>query len=218
MDDNEKGKLANLMDVISNLDQKFIDLSHATVAANDNNMYAVDLLSIAVANRSIQLVNGFKTLVKANNYLCAIPLIRLQLDNAMLFFAINIVKNQSDFIAYILDGKQIKNYKDAKGMKLFDAYLAKALDVYFPGVLSVYQNTSSYIHLSDQHIFATKQLKTSILQPTKVEIGRAIDPFSIDLKINFAATMINVSELVLNVLNQWKVEKEMKPIPQQNTL
>lgn len=63
-------------------------------------MYALDLLTCSVVNRAIQLLNGFNTLVATNNYLIAIPLIRLHLDNALRFFASNRVNLRNDFFKH----------------------------------------------------------------------------------------------------------------------
>jgi len=210
--DKNKQVLDNLVSQLSKFDKEFIDLSSAIIRANNQNMYTMDLLSTAVINRAIQLVNGFNTLADSNNYLCAIPLIRLQLDNALRFFAAYMVQNRDNFFSHFIDGKPISKYKDRNGNLLYDNYLAKELDKLFPGVLKIYQNISGHVHLSEQHLFATKQLSLDKSKPVKIAIGRNADPFSVELKINFASTMLEVSKLVLIVIGQWKLEKENMPI------
>ncbi|RLT69347.1 hypothetical protein D7V92_11160 [Parabacteroides sp. CH2-D42-20] len=52
-----------------------------------NGLYTLDLMASAIANRAIALNQGFTILVQENNYLCALPLIRMQLDNCLRFYA-----------------------------------------------------------------------------------------------------------------------------------
>ncbi|MFC0513512.1 hypothetical protein ACFFGT_04845 [Mucilaginibacter angelicae] len=207
---HDSDQLANLINELSAYDTKFLDLSAAILQANHQNMYAIDLLSVAVLNRAIQLTNGFSLLAGNNNYLCAIPLIRMQLDNALRFYAFYLVQDGNKLFSHFIDGKPINRYRDKKGNLLTDNYLATSVDKIFPGVLAIYRNTSGHIHLSEQHLFATKEPKTNDKQPSRIAVGGNTDPFSPKLKINFASTMNEVNKLVYILLDQWRREKELK--------
>ncbi|MCR8560117.1 hypothetical protein KXD93_20870 [Mucilaginibacter sp. BJC16-A38] len=203
-------KLDSLIEELATYEGKYVNLSAEIISADNQNMYTMDLLSTAIANRAIQLVNGFCLLVRDDNYLCAIPLIRLQLDNALRFYAFFLVKSRDNLFSHFSDGKPINKYRDSKNNFLTDNYLATNLDKLFKGVLDTYKNTSSHIHLSDQHLLATRLLRTDKSKPMRIGVGPKIDAFSVELKINFASTMNEVSRLVLIILNQWKLEKEGK--------
>jgi hypothetical protein len=203
-------KLESLINELSGYAKKMVDLSGEIINADNQNMYTMDLLSSAIANRAIQLNDGFHLLVKDNNYLCAIPLIRLQLDNALRFYAFYLVSNREKLFSHFIDGKPINQFRDRKNNFLSDNYLATNLDKLFNGVLNIYKNTSSHIHLSDQHLFATKQLRNTNLQPLRLAIGPKTDPFTIEIKVDFTHTMNEVNKLVLILLNQWNIEKNQK--------
>lgn len=204
---NKQTQLLSLIRELDSLESEFVESSKKILEAADSNMYSLDLLSGAVSNRAISLLKGFITLAEKNNYLSAIPLIRIQLDNALRFFASTLVENSDDFFNHYLSGKAIKDYKDIKGKNLSDNYLAKQLEKYFSGIKKLYNDTSGYIHLSDKHLFAIANVKGEDSRTIQVSIGN-YDVFSIDSKINFVFTMIEVSKIVIIVLEQWKFEKE----------
>ena len=66
--------------------------------ADGQNLYSMDLIALPVLNRSTRLVSGFTTLIREENYLCAIPLIRLQLDNSLRFYATFLVSSIDTFV------------------------------------------------------------------------------------------------------------------------
>src|SRR5258705_9771042 len=75
----------------------------------------VDFLGIAVIKRSSVLIEGFITLLNANNYIAAAHLVRLHLDNYLRLYAIWMVEDALDFAKDILAGAQINQIKDRKG-------------------------------------------------------------------------------------------------------
>ena len=123
--------------------------------AHGGAFYPVDLLANAVLHRSINLVHGYAALVEQRNFICAAPLLRLQIDNCLRFYAVFIVDKPHDFAMKILSGVQVGKMKDKAGSLMADAYLTKKLSQIHPWVSRVYKRTSAYIHLSDAHIFNT---------------------------------------------------------------
>lgn len=197
-----------LIETLDKLDNEFIQSSMRVLKAGEGNMYTIDLLSSAVNNRALQLTKGFITLIKEDNFISAIPLIRLQLDNALRFFATTLVSNYNEFFLHYLDGKPIRDYKDAKGQKLTDNYLAKTLDIYFPGTLKLYNDTSGHIHLSDRHFFATIGNIKDESRIVEMAVGPSVNNFKEEDKIDFVRTMIEVSKLVIIVVEQWRHYKD----------
>jgi hypothetical protein len=202
--------LQDLKEELLEHQSKFLNLTGDILHADHQRMYATDLLSVAVINRAMQLNSGFSLLVQDNNYLCAIPLIRLQLDNALRFYAFYLVDDSNKLFDHFSSGKPICNFRGRNNQMLSDNYLATNLDKLFPGVLDTYRNTSSHIHLSDQHLFATRQKKTNPKQPLKIAVGANTDPFTTEHKFNFLRTMKQVNQIVLFLLGQWCSEKQAK--------
>ena len=198
--------LEELISELSVFQKQFIESSKRVFEAGDRNLFILDFFASAVNNRAISLTNAFVLLAKNTNYLTAVSLIRLQLDNALRFFASTLVLDSNKFVMHFLDGKEIRDFEDAKGKKLSDNYLAKKLDIYYPGTYKLYKDTCGYIHLSDKHFIPTLSKKKMGRQEIGIQIG-SYDNYNIDEKIDFTKSMIEVSKLVILVVEEWKYEK-----------
>lgn len=210
----EEIKLAQYINELAASPAKFAKLGEEITYANNQSPYVIDSFAFSVINRTIQLTQGYITLVGTNNYIAAIPLIRLQLDNALRFFAIFEVDNANNFFFYFMDDKPINNYKSHTGEKLTDSYLAKKMDIISPGVFRLYKEISDYIHLSKQHVHASKYFDDKGEVRLKVmDVNKGIDAFSLQAKMIFAYNMLEIVKLVFIVLDKWKQTKQSFPIP-----
>lgn len=206
METTQEQYLEKLLTDLENFPKQFLDSSQRIMLAGNSKLFTLDFLALSVNNRAMSLTNGYITLAKDKNFLTAVSLIRLQLDNALRFFASTLVENSNDFAIHFLDGKPIKDYEDINGKKLGDNYLAKKLEVYFKGTQELYNHTCGYIHLSDKHFSPTLSKRKNKKQNIGIQIGSS-DNFSIEDKIDFSKTMLEVSKLVLIIVEQWKYEK-----------
>jgi len=191
---------------ISEFKEEFLKSSQRIMEAGNSKLFALDFLALSVNNRAISLANGYSTLVADKNYLTAVSLIRLQLDNALRFFASTLVEDSSKFAEYFIDGKAIRDYSDIKGKKLTDSYLVKELEKYFKGTQKLYRETCGFIHLSDRHFLPILTKGKTKDRKIGIQIGSS-ENFSIKDKIDFSKTMLEVCKLVLIVVEQWKHEK-----------
>jgi hypothetical protein len=170
-------------------------------------LHAMDLFVSAVINRAIALSKGFALLANAKNYISAVPLIRLQVDNCLRFYASTLVSDYNDFFDKYLSGIHIRNIKDIDGNKMTDNYLARKLDKeLFPGVLNLYQNTSGHVHLSNEHSFLQTEIIPDKEMSIRTKIGD-IDFFKIDEKVDFAFNMFKATEFLLKMVQSWKYQK-----------
>ena len=121
--------------------------------ANEGAFYPLDLLVIGALNRSAAQCVGFRLLVQARNFICAASILRLQLDTALRFYAAFLVAEPHMFASTVLKGTPVRKLKDSSGTLMRDAHLVSCLSRQYPWVTKVYETTSGYIHLSEQHIF-----------------------------------------------------------------
>ncbi|HBX0033523.1 TPA: hypothetical protein MFX75_23805 [Klebsiella pneumoniae] len=63
------------------------------------------LLAIGIARRSCALTSGFKSMLEAKNSLCALALVRMQLDNSLRLYAGFFSKDRMKFSKDVLNGK-----------------------------------------------------------------------------------------------------------------
>jgi hypothetical protein len=125
--------------------------------AHNRALYMFDLLAIAALNRSAGLCSGFRQLIRSRNFICAAPLIRLQIDNALRLYAGSIVRDPRGYALSVLKGESVRRLKDRHGNLMRDDYLVRGVSDEFPWVPNVYANTSAYVHLSEKHMFNATQ-------------------------------------------------------------
>lgn len=208
--DVTEADLENIFIEIAGLERMFIDesMNYMKIGMDEGEgaLFTLDLFVSAIVNRSIALMQGFLVLSKENNYISSVPLIRLQLDNCLRFYASTLVTDSNAFFLKYLGGEHIEHMKDHSGKEMRDAYLAKELDKLFPGIHSLYKNTSGYIHFSNTHSF----VQTNIVKGKEGTIGTRVgryDFYSIDKKVDFAYNMLKVSEILLSLVKTWTEEK-----------
>ena len=155
-------KLAALQQQILATSKKLFD--------QNKSMYLADFYVMGALRRVLALVKGFRSQIEERNFLCAAPLVRMQLDTALRVYALSLVSNREEVAKQLLDGIPLSKLKDAKGQKLRDAYLVDQLSETYAWVKPLYAETSGFVHLSERHFF------TSI---AKTDDQEQVDPLSI---------------------------------------
>lgn len=135
--------------------QAHIRLAKKLIAADGNNMYQMDILALAVINRSLSISSGISSMIEQGNLLCAASLIRLQIDSSLRFFASTLVEDADNFCKEVFEGKHIRKMKDKCGKAMTDSYLVEKVSERFPWVEIAYEATSGFIHFSEKHIFSS---------------------------------------------------------------
>ncbi|NDW11739.1 hypothetical protein D0T50_02405 [Bacteroides sp. 214] len=207
MEESYNRELDLVLNEISELKKEFIDCSTEILKAGNSSLYLLDFLVSAIMNRAISLINAYVCLAKDNNYLSAVPLIRLQVDNVLSFYASMLVKDSGNFARHFLDGKDIKDYKSFEGKNLSNNYLAKKIDETFPGILKLYRDTCAFIHLSNKYFSPIAQIKKGTKRTIEVRIG-SYDVYSGDEKLKFSRSMLEVSKALIIIVRQWGIEKD----------
>lgn len=109
-------------------------------------------MAIGIARRSCSLTSGFKSMLKDRNSLCALALVRMQLDNSLRLYAGFFSKDRIKFSKDVLNGKIISKMKADDNQPMTDNYLARMVSRVNPWVINVYKKTNGYIHFSEEHI------------------------------------------------------------------
>lgn len=169
-------------------------------------LYTIDLYLSAIINRAISFIRGFKLLATENNYISSVPIIRMQIDNCLRLYAGSIVTNHSDFFSEYLKGTHIRNLKDEAGNKMTDNYLVTHLDKLFPGIQNLYNNTSGYVHLSNEHAFLQTEVVKDYDRTIETRIGY-YDFYNIDEKVDFTYNMFKASQILLELVSSWRLKK-----------
>lgn len=185
-----------------------LEVGKYLLTAANGYQYPFDLLAYAVLNRSLALVLGFTDLIKSPNFIAAAPLLRLQLDNCLRFYAGYLVSDLHDFALKILSGKAVKDQKSKDGNTLTDNYLCRKISSEYPWVLDVYKNTSGYIHLSEKHIFhSVRSLNEG--KGIKISIGETDRFVTTDLYLEVIEAFKTTTEMVLRYVYSWAYTKDI---------
>src|SRR4051812_1787182 len=75
----------------------------------------LSLFAFTVLKRSVSLVYGFTSLIRARNFICAVPLIRMQIDNLLRFHAASLVDDIDEFVLTVWQGTPVRRIRDRDG-------------------------------------------------------------------------------------------------------
>ena len=110
-----------------------------------------------------------------------------------------------------MSGEQINRMKDRDGKAMKDIYLVEKLAVKHPWVTKVYNRTSSYVHLSDVHIWSTlyESEKTDNKKMLiKTKIGATDKEGLLDLYIEMIDAFQATTKILINYIEGWVYTKE----------
>lgn len=111
-----------------------------------------DFFGMGISRRALALSSGFRLMVEHRNSLCALPIVRMQLDTSLRLYAGFFVTDHQKFCLDVLQGKQIDRLKSDDGSLMKDKYLVDRVAKRNPWMVDVYKFTSGHIHFSNRHI------------------------------------------------------------------
>jgi hypothetical protein len=110
-----------------------------------------DRLLASAIMRSSYLSQAFHDLIMGYNYMAALHIVRLNLDNALRIYAGFLSEDTKIFAQRFIEGVSVRNLKDKDDKKMNDGYLATKLSIEFYWVKPLYKKMSGFIHFSDDH-------------------------------------------------------------------
>ncbi len=165
------------------------------------------ILITSILNRSLALIEAYKTLLKSNNLMALNSLSRLQIDNCIFIYGISmLIKSGLDIdalgVAILSKNKKLSEYKIGK-QKLYDTYIISELNKkYGMRIEEMYNFYCKFVHFSDSAVFSS----TQALDNDTIELALSKDftRFKKHIKEN-ANSFIEISKFILLLLkNEWK--------------
>lgn len=159
------------------------------------------LFGMGTGRRAIALSSGFRTMVKECNSLCAMPIVRMQLDTTIRLYAGFFVDDHQQFCCDVLTGKQIDRIKSDENQPMKDRYLVERLAKKYPWMTDVYSKTSGYIHFSRHHI----QEALRIDQGNNAQMVIGPNDFDREPKhfLELMQCMLHLNEIINFALQDW---------------
>jgi hypothetical protein len=208
-------KLSALIAALEGRKNSIIECGKRLHAAYDG-IFMFDTYCIALLNRSINLLEGFCCLARADNFLSAFPLVRLHLDTLHRLYAFQLIEGDVDEItSQILEGKAINKFKakaSEGGRPLTDALLCDKISG-LPGlewVKDTYHVGSDFVHFSDKHIISSMEVGDDgkAFQAT-VSVG---SPFiNEDEKEGSCIRMAWLTDAIVAMIDSWSAQKATYP-------
>jgi hypothetical protein len=167
--------------------------------------FPMDIIAWSVLERSLQLLKGFCLLMRNAGYVCAVPLLRIQLDSVLRFYGIVTMDDPHGAALSVIDGKALKNIKGIDGVKMTDAHLVERLSVKNPDIKTIYRAASSYVHLEKEHFVLFAARSKAICEEGKREIciGDDDSHISTENKVGLIHCFRVITEAVLNLIEHW---------------
>lgn len=209
-----RARLEKLLKHLENAQSFHLEVGLKMSQTGSGAIWPVDLLANGVLNRSANLVDGFIILVRKRNFICCAPLLRLQIDNCLRFYAVYLVKDCHQFAVDVLQGTPVSKIKDRNGKPMTDKYLAEKLNEKHPWILRVYKRTSGYVHLSNTHIFSTVDKTSEEMQARGIlnfKIGRGDNFEDDELYEKAVSAFIETTKVLFNYLIGWIKTKDGLP-------
>ena len=192
------------LNAVSSLAERHRQVGAALYQACEGNLFPCDGLAMAVLDRSLNLLEGFVLLLKNNGYICAVPLLRMQLDNILRFHGIIQQRDPHGLAEKVFSGTRLSKMKDDDRKSLTDARLLELLEGRNPDIREIYKQASGYIHLSEQHVYHfMSRSKLDESGRRMFAIGNNDEHLSPEHKTRLVNAFETVTKGVLEVLSLW---------------
>lgn len=187
-----------------------VQLGQSAVSADEGRMYSPDLVLMGVVQRSLSLIDAFVMLVEASNPSAAIPMLRMQLDNALRFYACWVAADYNDVLTALLQGDPLNKVKSSDGKGLSDAYLVERASERWPWMRSVYKATCGFVHLSTPGLLSgLVGIGTDEDRKVYFHIGmKAGRPWPDKEKKEAVDVMVHATDALLQLVASWGITKE----------
>lgn len=169
-----------------------------------------NILMTSILNRSLALIEAYKTLLPSNNLMALNSLSRLQIDNCIFIYGVKLLIDDGHNIdeigsAIIRDNKKLSEYKVGKN-KLYDTFIISELDKkYKCRIKDMYNFYCRYVHFSDSALISSTQIKEEDI--LSIEFSKDFSKFEKFILEN-AKSFSELNRFILLLL-----KKEWKEIP-----
>jgi len=202
-----------MSELLKNIDEsidRLLELGKETFEARPLCIY--DLYCSAVLNKYVNLLRGFTQLMRDNNYIAAVPLVRVHLSLLLQLYASTLVSCDLDeFAKKIFKGRRIRNMKDCNGKLMKDKYLAKKfskreglgwMSVIYDEVGNGYAHYSFYIAESSAHSFLEDEEKVMPIILSEDGFVSDVEKLETSIKIN------QITDNILAFINTRRLQKK----------
>ncbi|WP_458121618.1 hypothetical protein [Paenibacillus sp. Z6-24] len=191
------------------LDNYFDLFIQSVKSSLKDTMLTTDFFIVAIAQRSIDIIEAYKQVVDSWNITSAGPLIRMQLDNLLRLIYIAKANNSDQITLELFNGKTFYQLTDDEGKKLTDARLRQHAKDHYSWIDEIYKKASGFIHFSEVHMRMPLEksakegtINFSIRKPSSDKVTKE------DIKSYFEIMILITNEILRYILS-WAKHKEV---------
>lgn len=214
-----QGKPSTFLDIFDKMKNDIVCSGQAILT--------IDFFVKSLTDSACNIDAAFNRMMEEQNFLCAIPFIRMQLDNAMMAWAGLICTNDIKFFTSFASGEPVNNSKfsweslggqgitkemvDEKGIRydskkqMTTKVLSETLNLKFDGFADMYRKACTYVHPS------ASLLKASWFTPEagslKVKGWEESKPFGYE-ESEIVTDYFNACRILYYILQEWKKLKD----------
>jgi len=204
-------KTDELLQQLDDMDKNLLEYSKRIMKPGTG--FHSDHLSIGVVNRSLYLNYGFTTLMRSKNYMTAVHLVRLHLDNYLRYSALWLVENPEEFSYKVINGTHIRDIKERTGKNFMtDRYLVTQAALNHEWMTKVYEDSSGFVHLSFRHVNTSRKVdfENNRIVWTVSKFDKNVPEES---REEATECMLEITRCVKDLLEGWCRSKENTQMP-----
>lgn len=128
-------------------------------AGNTSDLFEEDFLYFSAINRTIEIAEGFRDAVKAQNFSVMPVLLRVQINTLATLYFIESIEQRSEVIQEFNRGTEFRRMQ-IPGTKttVHEKVLINKAKEKYPWINAVYSNTSSWVHLSPTSTYSPLEM------------------------------------------------------------
>jgi hypothetical protein len=196
--------LKKTIDALIRVNNSIFEIGKSLYAANKN-LYVFDILIFAVLNRVVNINRGFINEINDNNFFCAAPLLRLQLDSFLRLYATTMIDYDiDDFASQVINKIPVRELKDSNGKKLTDSHIVNTItqNKELEWIKTIYKKTSGFIHLSEEHVYSSSKINnnSSVFEAV---ISKNDSLIPINIKIETVIYQKLITKAIIEFVEQW---------------
>jgi hypothetical protein len=199
------------LEILEPLHKEHDEVGKLVVEACNGKIFPMDAYCLSSINRSLHLLDGFICLMKADNYLCSMPILRMQLDSLLRLFAFTLVDDPHDFANQVLQGISVRDLKDKSKNSMTDAYLVRKMSDRNSWVDRAYNVCCSYVHFSQSHYHHLLEQSTKEESGTRnFYIGSTDENIPDESKLQAINAFKVITEGIFQCIKLWTKEERKK--------
>jgi hypothetical protein len=146
--------MRDIENLVSEIRKRYLSIfSNHLKQSDGKKIITTDLWMFGLLDRNIGLLEAMPPIIRYRNLHALAPLLRVQLDGLLRVYALQLVSSPEELALHVMQGGQLRKFKNSEGQKLSDKFLVDSITAEIPWIDALYEKLCGWVHFSDSHIF-----------------------------------------------------------------